>query len=156
MQKTINLIGYDEAEEKLNFLFVNLLNEIKSKEGQLNILALQNEAEVTGVKEETTPKLWFKAKGSRLESELHLANEKELILITQSTPFKSHGELVCGYYFTYIPFEKIKKVELKAKEDYNSVEEMIISTQQHQFSMFFESQNIYKENYIKTLLNAIE
>ncbi len=153
VQKTINLIDYDVVKEKLNFLFVNLLNQIKDNEGQLNILALQNETEVTAIKEVATQKLWYKAKSSSLQSELHLANEKELILIAQSTPFKSHGELVCGYYFTYIPFEKIKKVELRASVNYESVEEMIISTQHHQFSMYFESKNTYKENYLKALLN---
>ena len=133
-------------EENLSFFYNNLFGKINDKE-DFSIVAVQNTKKIDLIKRVNFE--WIKSKiiKHQLLETMHLANNKELLVITRGRSFNKSKKAIYSYAYNYIPLENIASTLINYNTDYLDVDELEILTKNNKFKFYFDNKNEYKYFY---------
>lgn len=130
-------LGMDEIPydiKSIEFLYVNLINEIKAKDPQLSLVAYQHQAAVT------LERCFFGTKKRLLEPKAFIANQNELIVIERQKLFKPNGSDL-AYCLTHIPYHCMKRISISPYRNEQELKVLHITTASYEHSFVFEAPN---------------
>ena len=130
--------------DSIEFLYSNLINEIKATDPKYRLVAYQKKAAIT------LEKCFFGAKKRLLEPKAFIANQNELIVIEREKQFKPKGSNL-SYHLTHIPYHSIKKITISPYKSEQDLKLLRFRTASHGHDFLFETSNASVNGLCKCL-----
>ncbi len=105
-------------------LYNNLFKDMKSCDHDLKVYAYQPPVFVTLRNGNPVKKMVHRLIRTQLLDTLHLINQKELIIISRGESFRTRSDSVYSYAFTYVPLDRLLRVEFHEHNFYDRLMEL--------------------------------
>ena len=135
-------------------LYMSLLNSMKSDDDIMALTAVQPSITVKTANQSFLQKLLYTIFRKKLLPSLHLANDKELLVISRGQAFKFR-DAVYSYALTYIPTEKIQGIELVKDKNYDNILRLELKINNETFLFHLDVNNKTVQDYYKNLKSLL-
>jgi len=149
---------YDhEKEENIikETIYMNLLDEMRADNEEFELAVIQPAVRLQKIREGNRPKALQFLFRKKLLSTLHLANNREILVISRGKPFKTRTDDIYSRSYIYIPIEKLQSIILEKDNDFESLQRFYMKTNKHTFMFYFEESNEESKDYYRNLSNII-
>lgn len=150
-----SMITHDTLEDhhikKLEIFYLNKLNHLKKHEDNLKIISLQPSSKISYSDCSLLKRMYYRLRGNSLQSSLYLSNQKEIIILQRGKKLKAFRQTDYSYTYTYIPYNRIRRVKTEFGETTSEIEKVMIKTDKYTFDCLFMSDNHYKRNLYNNL-----
>jgi len=99
-------------------------------------------------------KLLYSFFPKKLLPSLHLANNKELLILSRGKAFKSR-DAVYSYALTYIPIEKLQGIELVKDENYDNLQKLDLKITNFTLIFYLDISNKNIQDYYEELRSIL-
>ena len=123
--------------ETIEYLYVNLINDLKKTDGNIQLIAYQPNMKIDRKK---GLRALFQ-RHPNLQCTAFLHNKKEIILISRTTDFHSHEKTSYSYTFSYIPIKNISGIKRVVCPEDSAKTVLNIRVGKHLFSVLYDDFN---------------
>ncbi len=137
-QQKIHLSPMNYSIKTIEYLYVNLINDLKKTDEYIQLIAYQPNMKISRKK----GIIALFQRHPNLQCSAFLYNKKELIIISRTTDFNTHEKVSYAYTYTYLPIVNISSIKRTEYPNDPAKNVLTIRVGNHLFSVLFDSTGI--------------
>jgi len=137
--------------------YKNLLAEMRADHESFDVTVIQPSVMLhrmnRGIRQRVLQFLY----SERLLGSLHLASEREILVISRGKPFKTRKDVISchSHSHLYIPIEKLQSVLFEKNDCFDNLQKLSMKTNNYTFLFYFEDSNKESQDYYRNMISLV-